>query len=397
MTADKELADVFREYVESQGCRVSVTSNGSKALTYHAVKAKGATNPITTAIRQLELHGCTSLDKFIPQMYLTARRKERLELLAGLCDTDGYYTGINLDYITQSKSLADDIVFLARSLGFSATCHEKFCRCQTGHAGWYYRIFISGDFSVIPFRRNRHVPQQRRQKKNVLRTGFKVELLPDGDFYGFALDGDHLYVDGNFIVHHNTGKSLVLAKIASDAVTLWGGRVLILAHVKELLEQNADKVRKLCPELKVGVYSAGLNSRDTREPVIVAGIQSVYNRACDLGRFDLVIVDECHLIAPDGEGMYRTFLKDMKVINPDVRLIGLTATPFRLKGGAICKPEQGLEAGHLLARGSDAVRLRDLSTRRDTMISNNLFQRLEGYVLRHNVSDIPFLCLVETQ
>ena len=87
-------------------------------------------------------------------------------------------------------------------------------------------------------------------------------------------------------------------------------------------------------------FSGGIQStRDTRESVIVAGIQSVYNKACDLGRFDLVIVDECHLIAPDGEGMYRTFLKDMKVINPDVRLIGLTATPFRLKGGAICKPE----------------------------------------------------------
>lgn len=70
----------------------------------------------------------------------------------------------------------------------------------------------------------------------------------------------------------------------------------------------------------------------------MAGIQSVYNKACDLGRFDLVIVDECHLIAPDGKGMYRTFLKDMKVINPNVRLIGLTATPFRLKGGVICKP-----------------------------------------------------------
>jgi len=155
-----------------------------------------------------------------------------------------------------------------------------------------------------------------------------------------------------------TGKSLVLAKIASDAVTLWGGRVLILAHVKELLEQNADKVRRLCPELKVGVYSAGLNSRDTRESVIVAGIQSVYNKACDLGRFDLVIVDECHLLAPDDEGMYRTFLKDMKVINPDVRLIGLTATPFRLKGGAICKPENLLnevcyEAGlkEMIAQG----------------------------------------------
>ena len=136
-----------------------------------------------------------------------------------------------------------------------------------------------------------------------------------------------------------TGKSLVLAQIAKDSVEKWNGRVLILAHVKELLEQNADKIRKLCPELKIGIYSAGLRSRDTTEQVIVAGIQSVYNKACELDAFDLVIVDEAHLISSEGDGMYRTFLADMKVINPHVRVIGLTATPFRLKGGLICKPE----------------------------------------------------------
>ena len=90
-----------------------------------------------------------------------------------------------------------------------------------------------------------------------------------------------------------TGKSLVLAQIAKDAVEKWNGRVLLLAHVKELLEQNADKIRKLCPELKIGIYSAGLRSRDTTEQVIVAGIQSVYNKACELDAFDLVVVDEC--------------------------------------------------------------------------------------------------------
>ena len=136
-----------------------------------------------------------------------------------------------------------------------------------------------------------------------------------------------------------TGKSLVLAQIAKDAVTLWGGRVLILAHVKELLEQNADKTRRLCPDLPIGIFSAGLNSRSTKEPVIVAGIQSVYNKAELLGKFDLIIVDEAHSIASEGDGMYRTFLKDMQEFNPRVRLIGLTATPFRLKGGLICKPE----------------------------------------------------------
>lgn len=88
----------------------------------------------------------------------------------------------------------------------------------------------------------------------------------------------------------------------------------------------------------MGIYSAGLRSRQTSEPVVVAGIQSAYGKADLFGRFDLVVVDEAHLIAPDGDGMYRSFLDDMRTINPDVRLIGLTATPFRLKGGAICRP-----------------------------------------------------------
>ncbi|MCC9642993.1 DEAD/DEAH box helicase [Rhodopirellula sp. JC740] len=138
------------------------------------------------------------------------------------------------------------------------------------------------------------------------------------------------------------GKSLVLAKIASDAVTQWNGRVLILAHVKELLEQNADKVRRLCPDIKVGLYSAGLKKRDTNTPVLVAGIQSIYKRACDLDPFDLIVVDEAHLISKKGDGMYRQFLADCKVINPHVRVIGLTATPFRLDSGMICSADHFL-------------------------------------------------------
>lgn len=153
---------------------------------------------------------------------------------------------------------------------------------------------------------------------------------------------EHLRTKDNnpcVVLPTGTGKSLVLAQIAKDSVEKWNGRVLILAHVKELLEQNADKIRKLCPELKIGIYSAGLRSRDTTEQVIVAGIQSVYNKACELDAFDLVVVDEAHAISSEGDGVYRTFLSDMKVINPHVRVIGLTATPFRLKGGLICKPE----------------------------------------------------------
>ena len=338
-SAEEELGDEFSRYAESIGCSVRVTENDRNVPTYYAVVAKGAKNPLFEILHQLGLRGHCAHNKFIPKEYLTASRSDRLQLLAGLLDSDGFFDGHCLEITTQSRELAGVIVFLARSLGFMANCHEKYCACQTGAGGWYYRVHISGDLSPIPCRRKRHVFHVRQQKKNVLRTGFSVEILSEDDFYGFELDGDHLYVDGNFVVHHNTGKSLVLAQIAKDSVEKWNGRVLILAHVKELLEQNADKIRKLCPELKIGIYSAGLRSRDTTEQVIVAGIQSVYNKACELDAFDLVVVDEAHAISSEGDGMYRTFLADMKIINPHVRVIGLTATPFRLKGGLICKPE----------------------------------------------------------
>lgn len=147
--------------------------------------------------------------------------------------------------------------------------------------------------------------------------------------------------DGNpcVVIPTAGGKTPVMATICRDAVTLWDGRVLVLAHVKELLEQTAGTLSRVAPDLDVGVYSAGLNRRDTDHSVIVAGIQSVYRRACDLGAFDLIIVDEAHSIPPDGEGRYQSFLNDALVVNPNVRLIGLTATPYRMTTGMICGPD----------------------------------------------------------
>lgn len=130
-----------------------------------------------------------------------------------------------------------------------------------------------------------------------------------------------------------------MATICRDAVNLWDGRVLVLAHVKELLEQTAGTLSQMAPDLDIGMYSAGLNRRDTDHRIIVAGIQSVYKRACDLGAFDLIIVDEAHTIPPDGEGRYRSFLKEALIVNPHLRLIGLTATPYRMSSGMICAPD----------------------------------------------------------
>lgn len=159
-----------------------------------------------------------------------------------------------------------------------------------------------------------------------------------------AIDSLWDYVSRNetnpvVILPTGAGKGVLLAQIAKDVVG-WNGRLVILAHVKELLAQTAENIQRLAPEIPCGIYSAGLKSRDLGYPVTVAGIQSVYQRAEELGAVDIVAIDESHRIPPDGEGMYRTFLEEARNLNPNVRLVGLTATPFRTGSGYIYGKDQ---------------------------------------------------------
>lgn len=138
------------------------------------------------------------------------------------------------------------------------------------------------------------------------------------------------------VVPTGGGKTPMIARICADAVGQWGGRVIILSHVKELLEQSLNHLTKADPTLTVGIYSAGLGAKELGYPVTVAGIQSAYRNVEDFPPCDLIIIDEAHRIPNDGEGMYRTFLEGMKKKNPNVRLIGFTATPYRMGSGHIC-------------------------------------------------------------
>ena len=153
------------------------------------------------------------------------------------------------------------------------------------------------------------------------------------------------------------GKTPVLATLCRD-VARWGGRALVLAHVKELLQQARDRIAAEAPEASVGLYSAGLGERTTDAQIVVAGIQSVYRRAEELGPFRLIVVDEAHLVPDSGDGMYRTFLEGARRVAPDVRVVGLTATPYRLGCGWICGPDKILSeivfevgARELIAQG----------------------------------------------
>ena len=131
-----------------------------------------------------------------------------------------------------------------------------------------------------------------------------------------------------------TGKSFVIAEFLRRVFSYWPNqRVMMLTHVKELIEQNAKELLNLWPTAPLGIYSAGLNQRDTVLPIIFAGIASVYKRIQLFGWIDLVIIDECHLLSPKDSSMYQTAIAALKIINPHLKVIGLSATPFRLKQG----------------------------------------------------------------
>lgn len=126
------------------------------------------------------------------------------------------------------------------------------------------------------------------------------------------------------------GKSLVIAELARLAK----GRVLVLTHVKELVAQNYTKFTQL--GCKAGIYSAGLKQKDLTEKVIFASIQSLSrNLAALTASFSLVVIDECHRVSEDEDSQYQQTLTHLKSTNPDVKILGLTATPYRLGLGWI--------------------------------------------------------------
>jgi DNA repair protein RadD len=133
-----------------------------------------------------------------------------------------------------------------------------------------------------------------------------------------------------------TGKSLAIAGFIRKAIEMFPGqRFMCLTHVKELIEQNAEKLQDYWPGFPVGIYSAGLNRRDIMQPVIFGGIASVVNNIEAFGHRDLVLVDEAHLISPNEGTMYQKVLDELKRINPHLKVIGFTATPFRIGQGML--------------------------------------------------------------
>jgi DNA repair protein RadD len=139
-----------------------------------------------------------------------------------------------------------------------------------------------------------------------------------------------------------SGKSLTMAGLMQRLLTEHEGtRILLMTHVQELVEQDAEAVQKIWPEAPVGIYSAGLNRRDGAAPLVFASVQSVSRSPDVIGERHVVIIDEAHLLSRKESGQYQTVLKHLKKINPSMRLAGFTATDYRTDSGLLTEGWRG--------------------------------------------------------
>lgn len=143
---------------------------------------------------------------------------------------------------------------------------------------------------------------------------------------------------GNPVIAHptGTGKSILPAFFIKEVMKIWPNqRFILLTHVSELIKQNAEVLELLWSQVPLGIFSAGLKQKEAYYPIVYAGIQSAIKNPALFGHRDIAFIDECHLISQDESSQYLTFLSTLKLINPALKIIGMSATPFRMGQGMI--------------------------------------------------------------
>lgn len=155
-----------------------------------------------------------------------------------------------------------------------------------------------------------------------------------------AIDALYGYFDtktGNplVVLPTGSGKSLTMAAFIRGAIEQYPGtRIILLTHVKELIKQDAQAIIRYWPEAPIGLWSSGLNSK-VKDQITVAGIQSIHKKPTSFAGTDLVIIDEAHLLSKNGNTMYRRFIDGLMKHNEYLKVIGMTATPYRMDSGLL--------------------------------------------------------------
>ena len=353
LLGDGTLSGTVR--VTTPHCEILATLRGearSRGLTLAVVPGRGCFearfsagrffaarggNSLLDDLRHLGLWRTKAGTKFIPDTYKCGPRAVRLAILAGLLDTDGHLSCGVFDYISKSPRLAADVAFVARSLGLFVSSVVK----TVPRYGRFTRLTISGHVSMVPNVVPKKRAKRRQQKKNPLRTGFRVEAAGSGKFFGFELDGDGRYLLDDFTLTHNSGKT---AMVAAAARLFWeekGWRSLIVVPRKGLAGQTRAALQRFYDDgIRVGIVGDGHRQAG---PIVVGTAQTLAHFAprtvrkrgrkpqrlagdpwlADLlNQTDVLFLDECHRSKSDQ-------WQSIASACPAVRRYGLSGTPLQ--------------------------------------------------------------------
>jgi superfamily II DNA or RNA helicase/predicted GIY-YIG superfamily endonuclease len=286
-TQDHRIIKYLYENLSKYNMWLSYTNKYDYRIVNHNHKK---CNLFTRILRKYNLLN----NKHIPQEYKCNSRENRLKLLAGLIDTDGYMHNNMYSIIQKNEKLIDDIVYLSLSLGFYAEKKEVWKRCTNSinnELRKYFTTQITGfGIEEIPVLIDRKKCGKRKQIKNPLHSLISVEKLQVDDYYGFTLDGNHRYLLGDFTVTHNTYVSIYLS-------TLLKQKTLIVVHTTVLLNQWVERINEFVPEAKVGIIKGKKFDIEDKD-FVIAMLQTIISESREFtsktfSSFGTTIFDEC--------------------------------------------------------------------------------------------------------
>lgn len=320
---------------EARGLVLKTREQHETSLSHFFVGKKGRANPLANELREIGLWNIKCSNKYVPHQLKTASRQTRMALLAGILDTDGYKNRSNFEITVKSQRLAEDIQWIAKSLGFWAKLTPTTKTCQTRAKGIYYRVSVCGNTSEIPCRVKQSDP--RRQKKNVLRSGFSVAKVSElEDFYGFHLDGDHRYLLDDFTITHNSGKTFILISLIKCLPKKTP--ILFITKNSGLVHQNYEEMKLF------GVENLGRWYGDYKEPNFIMCCtqhpKTFESLERLLPKFRVLIVDEVHNCMSDVP--VKAY---QKMTSADIR-VGFSATPKKYDKKKIDRVEELKVKGH---------------------------------------------------
>ena len=235
-TPDEEVVEFLQDFCKKHNHILRGKSNKGLATTYSITYKENGKAPLKNIFREYNLID----NKHIPNDYLTSSIEQRRELLAGLLDGDGYLDKRQhsmFEIIQKREDLAKQIQYLARSLGHNATLKKvkKYCWYKgEKKENWYYRVNISQNLHKIPTKIKRKQAIKREGNYHNLRFGIKkVKRLKEDKYYGFSLDRTPLFLDGDFTVTHNTGKSTLGGFLSIATLLLFPKAIVSLTAPKQ--------------------------------------------------------------------------------------------------------------------------------------------------------------------